>query len=95
MVNEAFTAVWSVVVDGVPMFHASDVRELIGMEDLEVTPVIVVRDDTVKTYQMVSLFALADAVLDKALKNSAADFLHFMMELVDTLEEDSHESDPD
>ena len=97
MTKEMFTTVKSIMVDGMPMFLAADVRELLNAKDkpLEVTPVVVASDGVAKTYHMVSLVALVDAVLQKTLDESEDEFLGFMKHLFESMEDDSHESDPD
>lgn len=95
MKDGLFTKVNSMMVDGMPMFLASDVRELIGAKTLEVTPVVVANDGAAKVKHMVSLIALVDAVLDKTMEKSEEEFLRFMKDLFNTLGDDGHESDPD
>ena len=80
-----FTPVRSMVVDGMPMFMASDVRQLLGLKgELEVIPVVAVSEAGKKTYQMVSLISLMDALLEK-------DFLQFLLDEIGG----GHESDTD
>ena len=80
-----FAPVRSMVVDGMPMFMASDVRQLLGLKgELEVIPVVAVSEAGKKTYQMVSLISLMDALLEKA-------FLQFLLAEIGG----GHESDTD
>ena len=96
MTNGVFTAVKSIVVDSMPMFLVSDVRELGDVTDLEVTPLVVVSGGTVKQFSMVSLISLVTAFLDKAIQDlEEEEYLKLMLDLASTLEENSHESDPD
>ena len=95
MTKDMFTIVKSIMVDGIPMFLATDVRKLIGADKLEVTPVVVANNGVAKTYHLVSLIALVDAVLQKTLDESEDEFLGFMKHLFESMEGDDHESDPD
>ena len=97
MTKEMFTNVKSIMGDGMPMFLASDVRELLKAKDkpLEVTPVVVAVDGVAKVHHMVTLIALVDAVLDKTMEISEEDFLSFMKDLFSTLGGDGNESDTD
>ena len=88
MKNKVFTSVKGIVVDGMPMFLVSDVREMVDVADLEVTPVVVVSEGAVKQFPMVSLFSLAAAFLDKAIKDlKGVEFLNFILDLGNALKE--------
>ena len=90
--SELFTPVRSMVVDSMPLFMASDVRRLLGIKcDLEVTPVVVAADGEVKTYQMVSLTSLVDALADDTQGDAFSDFLSFLLDEIGG----GNESDPD
>ena len=90
--SELFTPVRSMVVDGMPLFMASDVRRLLGIKcDLEVTPVVVAADGEVKTYQMVNLTSLVDALADDTPGDAFSDFLSFLFDEIGG----GNESDPD
>ena len=79
--SELFTPVRSMVVDGMPLFMASDGRKLLGIKrDLELIPVVVAADGEVKTYQMVSLTSLVDALADDTPWDAFSDFLSFLFE---------------
>ena len=97
MTKEMFTNLRSIMVDGMPMFLAADVRKLLNTKDnpLEVTPVVVACDGVAKVHHMVSLVALVDAVLQKTLEESEDEFMGFMKHLFESMEDDDHESDPD
>ena len=96
MTNGVFTAVKSIVVDGIPMFLVSDVRKLVDVTDLEVTPLVVVSGGTVKQFSMVSLISLAAAFFDKTIKAlEEEEYLELILDLASTLKGGSHESDPD
>ena len=97
MTKEMFTNVKGMMVEGMPMFLASDVRELLNAKDksLEVTPVVVACNGIAKVHHMVSLVALVDVVLQKTLDESEDEFLGFMKHLFESMEDDDHESDPD
>lgn len=91
----ASTNMKSIMVDGIPMFLATDVRKLIGADKLEVTPVVVVSEGVTKVHQMISLIAIVDAVLQKSLDESEDEFIGFMKHLFESMEGDDHESNPD
>lgn len=97
MTKEMFTTVKGIMVEGMPMFLAADVSELLNAKDkpLEVTPVVVACDGVAKTYLMVSLITLVDAVLQKTLDESEDEFMGFMKHLFESMEDGDHESDPD
>ena len=79
--RELFTPVRSIVVDGMPLFMASDVRKLLSLKgDLEVIPVVVASEGEVKTYQMVSLISLVDALADDTQGDAFSDFLSFLLD---------------
>ena len=90
--SEVFTSVKSMAVDGMPMFMVSDIRKLLDLKrDLEVTPVVVAVKGEKKTYLMVSLISLVDALIEDKPEDDFLDFLKILFDMIGG----GHESDPD